>query len=204
MYKDIVRLLVIVAVLVLIGGSISAFAGRQTAVGLPGIRQDDLDRMSNAGTVVSAGPEMQAILVQTGTAGGIVHQLDQRVGMAFFRITESPRGTCYGVGLADNPQARLNQLECGTAFPSAGQPILDASVVERSAAGQLRVLQAQGWAADGVASVEVIDARDLVVAQAEVAQNIYAIDGTALRGVAGIKLIARDRMGSIVYTQPYE
>lgn len=204
MSKSKARLLTIVSVLVVAGAFAAILVGRNVAVGAsPSPPREDLERVSNAGTDVGPSARMQAVLERTGTAGGVVRNQGHRADKAFYRLTGTPRGTCYGIGFKTGAETDLNQIECGSTFPSTDQPILDASVIEEDQTGAVRVVEVQGWAADGVASVAVLDASDRVVAEARVSRNIYAIDAEALRSGDGVKLIARDRNGSVVYTQQY-
>jgi hypothetical protein len=78
----------------------------------------------------------------------------------------------------------LDAIACPGAFPTNDAPVLDLSVIEANLkTGDLRIDVLQGWAADGVKTVEAVDAQGGVVGTASVRQNIYGLDLTNMSGL---------------------
>lgn len=163
----------------------------------------DLGTISNQGVAISAGANMQAVLTRTGTTGGSIRQLGRRADRVFYRLIGTKRGDCYGSGFGAGPTAQLHEFECGSPFPSRDQPVLDASVVERTSGGILRVIDVHGVAADGVAKVRILDDEENLVAEAAVTDNIYLIDPLALSRGNGTQVVAEDTSGAIVFTRQF-
>jgi hypothetical protein len=121
-------------------------------------------------------------------------------GRTFFRLEGWRRGvTCWGGGRASGPgTVTLGSFGCGTHFPSRKQPIMDFGAMQQSRAG-FRVLRVDGFAADAVASVELI-AEDGTVTRQTVSRNVFSF-GAPPQGA--LRLVARTADGAAVAERSY-
>jgi hypothetical protein len=128
-----------------------------------------------------------------------VYLLAQRADRAFYRIT-GPHGTCYGAGPATQVGFVTGE-ECpaGT-FPTRGLPVLDYSVYEATShdrAGGLSLFRAEGFAADGVASVAFMRPSGQVALRLPVRGNVF-FSAAPPRGPIAT-LVAYDASGQEVW-----
>lgn len=121
--------------------------------------------------------------------------LATRDGISFYAARRPDGHYCFAVD-----SARRKGLGCdmgspaGAFFPSPQRPIFDFS---RFSHGERLV----GFAADGVASVSLIDASGAVIASAPVIDNVYA-NASPPPGAAGVE--ALDAHGKVVYRRGFD
>jgi hypothetical protein len=102
-----------------------------------------------------------------------------RDGRAFYEI-DSARGRCFGVGSAEaigDPGGEI--CPTGAPFPSTDRPVLDFSVYEARPGGdrdQLTIFRIEGFAADGVAAVGVLNRAQRVSLRVRVLDNVYEVN----------------------------
>jgi hypothetical protein len=153
-----------------------------------------LHAFSNPGSAVSATARQQAVLAMTGTQGKL-RLLANYGSDAYFQVAGSPRGTCFAIG---GPQT-LDVIDCDPNFPSE-EPVLDVSVVHTDSAGNASFYRVEGWASDGVGSVEVEDATGAAIAEVPVQNNIYSIDPESLP-TGAVTIVAKDQSGADIFTK---
>jgi len=113
-------------------------------------------------------------------------------GRNFYRLHDAKGAPCYAVGDSAPSAHRLAAIACAPDFPSPEQPMLDFTVLQRHANGDV-VVRAEGLAADGVAEVALIDEEGKALSEAPVVDNAFAfpkIAGSSVRG-----LVAYDTAG---------
>jgi hypothetical protein len=150
-------------------------AGTSATGSTPG---GDLAEISNEGQPVDPDPGMRQELANVGAIA--VSRLAARDHRTFFRLMRPDGGICYTVNSTGEPD-RLGNTSCPTvpaSFPSPRLPVLDLSVFESTShvIGETRLVAAQGFAADGVATVALLDRGGRIVAHARAADNVYALD----------------------------
>jgi hypothetical protein len=116
-------------------------------------------------------------------------------GRSFYRVGASAH-PCYGAGRAGAAWP-LGVIMCRNAppyFPSPEMPVLDLSVVgmDRGDA-EMHYIRVQGLAADGVASIGVVDRDGATVARLPVRGNVYGAE--SLPTATGVRLVALDGNG---------
>jgi hypothetical protein len=177
-----------------------ALAGGSTSSALPTPR---FDHISNAGTPVANVSAHDADTLTSSGAKASLSLLAERGGTAFYSAPADTGAVCYGSGSATT--GHLAVLECPHAadtasfdFPSKDRPILDMSAsVFNADTRTTSVVELSGFAADGVASVGIIDENG-VVHSAKVIDNVYQFD---LPRVATKALIAIDSNGNEIFRQ---
>lgn len=115
-----------------------------------------------------------------------VFLLATRGDRAFYRVGTPPTSNCYGVGNASSLGV-FDGMRCS----DASAPFIDFSVIEMSRPNpnEVKLLRVEGIAADGVASIGVIDVTGKVVARTPVIGNVYSMSSPpkgALRGLAAL------------------
>ena len=120
----------------------------------------------------------------------------RREGVSFYAARRSDGTFCFAVDSGGTRQGVGcdNGSPAGAAFPSPQRPIIDLS---RFSGGRRLV----GFAADGVASVALIDASGATIASAPVVDNVYA-DLSPPAGAAGVT--ALDANGTVVYRRTFD
>jgi hypothetical protein len=140
-------------------------------------------------------PAMRAALQRAGAvAPG--RMLALRDGRAFIEFDRATGGNCYGIRRRE--VARFS-FTCWSDFPSTAHPLLDQSVFGANVGEPIHVIEAQGFAADGVAAVAVEDATGTTVARTSVVGNVYSIEGLP---ATGIRLVALDGSGRVLFAVP--
>ena len=118
--------------------------------------------------------------------------LAQRDGISFYAARRPDDVVCFAV---DSEQGEGVGCDLGSPagarFPSAQRPIIDFSAT----GGQLA-----GFAADGVASVALVDAANATIATAPVIDNVYA---TADVATSGVGVEALDAQGTVIYRHTF-
>jgi hypothetical protein len=154
------------------------------------------DHLSNVGTPVVVSRRNADILVN-GAGKPVLNHLGTRDGMMFYAGPGSAGGQCYALGAAKTGGiVVLGCLDPAAPFPSKDVPILDMSGI----AGDPRthtvtLLELSGFAADGVATVGLIDVNG-VLHSAEVRENIYYAN---LPQVQARALVAVDLSGKEIF-----
>jgi hypothetical protein len=101
-----------------------------------------------------------------------------RDGRAFYAL-DTANGRCFGVGFADaigDPGGEA--CPAGAPFPSASRPLLDFSVYEGAPGtdrDQLTIFRIEGFAADGVAAVGVMNRAQKIGLRVPVSDNVYVL-----------------------------
>jgi hypothetical protein len=162
--------------------------------------EDPFSRISNQGTPVPATAETRRTLRRLGISdASTVYRLAVRDGRAFYRLGANRRGVaCYSSGRPQEP-GLIGSASCASGFPSRVQPVLDFTSVELSRDGSVRLLRAEGIAADAVATIELVDRAGAVLATAPVEENVYVLRPPP-RGVSG--LVGRAAGGEAVFRRP--
>ena len=177
-----------------------------TSQGLSGIRSVGADPyLSSVGTVVTPSGQAAELMARavnpdfTGSVTG-VDLLSSQDGRGLYRI-ETERSTgCYAArpaGAANGLVTELTIVVCpiDPAFPSAEQPLLDLSV-RNTAGGKTYLSRIEGFAADGVASIDLLRADGSTISTILVRDNTYEADTNATSAVTSI--VARDDAGNEV------
>jgi hypothetical protein len=173
------------------------------AVAVPAVAfADDIGRLlglSNQGTPVATNSlSRDTSLEQAMQEFGFpttLHLLGTRDGITFY-AAQKPDGTyCFAVTETSTPaggQRPPSDVGCDGAFPSAGAPVSVFPVGGRFA----------GFAADGVASVALVDDSGATLATANVKDNLF-VGGTMPTGPIIVEALdAGGRVLSITHTQP--
>lgn len=163
-------------------------------------RLGDLLGISNEGTPVATSSLPLAQVTKLDDAlqelgmPSTLQLLGTRDGISFYAARNADGHFCAAIdtgALVGGKGVGCDVADNG--FPSPGRPIFDWS---RWSHGT----QVAGFAADGVASVELYDASGATVATVPVVDNLYAESG--LPGGAGLR--ALDANGNVLYTEPFD
>jgi hypothetical protein len=115
--------------------------------------------------------------------------LGTRDGIDFYAAQRPGGQFCFAVvSSSDGPPRAASDVGCDGAFPSRGDPVSVSWVGGRLA----------GFAADGVASVEVLDASGATLATAGVRDNLFVGGSAAPTGAVTIRSL--DANGNVVST----
>lgn len=164
----------------------------------------DLFGFSSSGTAptVPIAPDSLSILSRVGSTPDVVRLLATRDGKAFYAARSASGQLCVGVADAAVAALSFEQLQCtrgGDAFPSPTVPVLQTSpVYGREGSNDVFVQQLAGFAADGVAKVQVTGPSG-VVASADVSDNVFAVP-VPNQPVTSIEALAQD--GTKIWSGP--
>jgi hypothetical protein len=157
-----------------------------------------LSRFSTAGKQVRLAKTEARVARLMGADS--VYLLERQNNRAYYRVT-GPNGTCYGAGPAKEV-GFITGEECPEgSFPTRGRPVLDYSVYESSSRARsegLSLFRAEGFAADGVASVAFLDPNGEVVLRIPVRRNVFSATVPRGRGAVAM-LVAYDSSGQEVW-----
>jgi hypothetical protein len=118
-----------------------------------------------------------------------------------FRAGRAGTSACYGSGKLRNGALDVLQLDC-TPFPSAARPVLDEIGVDASSrAGGGTLLFVEGFAADGVAQMQLVADSGEVLAAARVDGNVFRFEGIDGIHQTGTKLLALDSDRRVVWSR---
>jgi hypothetical protein len=118
--------------------------------------------------------------------------LAQRDGIGFYAARRPDGVVCFAVDAGQSKAVGCDLgSPTGARFPSPQRPIIDFSRI----GGRLA-----GFAADGVASVALVDAAGSTIATAPVVDNVYANADVASGGV-GVE--ALDAQGAVIYRHTF-
>lgn len=168
-------LLTVAASVLATAGSLAFLRGGDATGSTPGGK---LAEISNSGQAIAPGPNQQEELQIVGAMSA--RRLALRDGRAFYRLARRDGSVCYSVN-ATRVEDRIGGTMCphtASAFPSPARPILDFSLFEATShvRGDTRVVNGQGFAADGVASVALLDETGQMIARAPTSNNVYTLD----------------------------
>ena len=193
------KILLGLAVTIAVAAALALVLGRSATSSVPG---GALAAFSNHGRPVDAGPGQARELDNVGATSAWL--LARRNGRTFYRLATAAGGVCYAINNVPDPDHIGNTScpELPTSFPTPSNPVLDLSVFEATAEDRdnFHVFQAQGFAADGVESIALVDARGGVITRTRVADNVYALD--VPRGRVASAVVARDADGTEVFRVP--
>jgi hypothetical protein len=178
---------------VLLFGIAAAIAVAVAVRGAHGSSRAGVFRLSNRGVPITASHGARRAF---GAAS--VQLLAARDGRAFYEL-DTADGHCFGVGSASN-LGDLGGEVCpqGTAFPSASRPTLDFSVYEGQTVDRddMRLFRIEGFAADGVAAVGIVNRAGHVGWRVPVSKNVYVLSHVP-PGLTGA-VVALDDGGSVI------
>ncbi len=162
----------------------------------------ELAKMSNHGEPVDPGPGQRHELQNVGASGASL--LAARNARSFYRLSRDDGSVCYAVN-SSTDEDRIGNTVCPltpTSFPTPTAPVLDLSVFESTShvPGDFHVVAAQGFAADGVVAVALLDQRGHTIARRRAAGNVYAIDVPP--GRVAMTVAAYDADGAEVFRVP--
>jgi hypothetical protein len=162
----------------------------------------ELAQMSNDGQPVDLGPGQRQELENVGaTRASLLAVRDNR---AFYRLLREDGTVCYAVNSTNEPDHVGNTVCPLTplSFPTPTQPVLDLSIFESTShvIGDVHVVAAQGFAADGVATVALLDRDGRVIARGRPVGNVYAVD--VATGRLATTVVAYDRRKAEVFRVP--
>lgn len=135
---------------------------------------------------------------------GAVTLLDTHEGHNFFRIATSGSHDCYGIGKAGAAWP-LSDVSCRAAapyFPSPDEPLLDDSIVGAdSSTESVHFLRVEGFAADGVSAIRVLDSSGKLLSTVPVDENVYD-SGPSGVAAGAARIEAVDAVGNVLATVP--
>jgi hypothetical protein len=182
-----------------LGGTVAVLVLTRTATGSsPG---GELAQMSNEGQTVEPGGGQREELQNVGAVA--VSRLATRAGRTFYRLLQADGTICYAIDTTGGDH--VGNTSCppaGTVFPTPSNPVLDLSIFESTShtAGEDHVVAAQGFAADGVKTVALLDRAGHVVARDRTSGNVYAVDVPG--GKVAASIVAYDSKHAEVYRVP--
>lgn len=158
----------------------------------------DATALSNRGgpTIAIRGLSMKLAPIRAG------HVLAIRHRRVFYRLSAVNGSPCFGVGFATDVGSP-GSVECPKGgFPSGGNPVLDFSVYEgtRHDLKELSLFRVEGFAADGVASVQFLRPNGDVALTVPVTGNVYSAANVPKGPIAGFA--ALDKEGKRLWRSP--
>lgn len=117
-------------------------------------------------------------------------------GRAFYRFSGKAGDDCYATGSSAQAPVQFGTIACPKGFPTE-QPILDQSVFKFYPSGMVKPLALQGFAADRVARVAVVDAGGTAYST-PVVNNVYFLAN--LPDVAVTRLVAFDASDTQIFS----
>jgi hypothetical protein len=183
------RLTLAVSLAVVVAVPAVAFAGR---IG-------DLLGISNGGTTVSTsdvlpGADKLDQAMQELKVGGTMQYLGMLNGTSFYATRNADGHFC----LAIDHVAAQYEKGFGCDLNADGFPSADVQVLAFPPVGRL-----QGVAADGVATVELLDASGNVIASTPVTNNLFESDASIPDGEAA-SIVTLDANGNVTSTRPLQ
>lgn len=179
---------IIAVALVAVGAVFGSFAGGVSAND-PQADPAALERFSAEGQISAIGDANRRLLddppgLLAGTQPkltGRAFVLAERAGHRFYRLETPGNRICMAIAPIAG-SGSFDTLSCPRGFPSAEVPLFDRSVVQADKESGVRMLRVEGFAADGVTSVGVVDAAGRLVAETPVDENVYAFAIVPLGG----------------------
>jgi hypothetical protein len=161
----------------------------------------ELAQISSEGQPVDLGNGQQKELENVGAVAA--SRIATRGGRAFYRLQRTDGTVCYAVDtLGGDHLGNTSCPEPANSFPTASNPVLDFTVFESTShvPGDVHVVSAQGFAADGVKSVALLDRSGHAVVRERTSRNVYVLDVPA--GRVASSLVAYDAKHAEVYRVP--
>ena len=183
------RMLLIV---VLVAGVATSLAIAIAVQGAHGSSRADLSRFSARGRrITPSSGAAHAFRVQSGRL------LAVRDGRAFYEL-DTADGRCFGVGSAASIGDPGGEACPREPFPSASRPTLDFSVYEGHTPSRddLTLYRIEGFAADGVAAVGILNRAGQVALRVPVSDNVYVLSHVP-PGLSGV-VVALDNGGAVI------
>jgi hypothetical protein len=146
-----------------------------------------LSKFSNKGT-------------RTVLRGRTAYLLAQRGNARFYRTQSQMLGTCYGMTRSGKGVFRFCPSK---PFPTATTPALAFPGVQLDKAHNATLFDFAGFAADGVAQVELLDPTGETMATAQVDKNVFTLNVTGKPLRHGAKAVFKDADGNTILTQQY-
>ena len=151
--------------------------------GAPGSGRPDLSRFSTHGRVVRV----------QGHPGTLIATRD---GRSFYRYATAD-GRCFAIGSAADASIGVEACLSSDTFPSIAHPLLDLSIYESRShdrSDELTLYRVEGFAADGVAAVGVVNRAGNIGLRVPVSDNVYVLNNVP-PGLTG-SIVALDRGGA--------
>jgi hypothetical protein len=182
-----------------VAAAIALVVGTSATGSTPG---GELAQMSNDGQPIDASAGQRQELENVGAISA--SRLAVRDGRTFYRLIRSDGSVCYAVN-STSDRDRIGNTSCPaapTSFPSVGLPVLDLTVFESTShvLGDTHVVASQGFAADGVTTVALLDQNGKAVARARASDNVYTVD--VPQGRVATTVVAYDRKKAEVFRVP--
>lgn len=196
------QLLIGVCIAVIAVGGVGAYAALG-ARGTSSANEASLSRVSSKGAPIAL-PAGRARDDLERAGYGSVALIGSHGGRSILQISRTNGKPCYGSGKVNAawPIGRFVCQNGPSPFPSAQHPILDFSLAVASVGDRLpHYEQISGVAADGVATVNVLDEGGDILLKLPVSENSYSADTSSL-GAKAVELQAVDASGAVVATLP--
>jgi hypothetical protein len=136
--------------------------------------------------------------------GQMVNLLSARNGRAFY-TEERDGSTCFGIGslnLQGEVVPGIGACPSKGSFPSNARPVLAVTGVEmRKGDASGTITSVEGFASDGVATVEFVRPDGSVEAKDQVTSNTFWLDVKGMALDRSRVLIAKDEHGKVIYRE---
>ena len=182
--------------------AISAGGATYAATTAKGVSSGTLSRISARGTLIKLPRADRRAKRLRGSGITVVTLLGTAGGENLYRVGQQSGHACYGAGRT-GAKWPLGVITCRIAspyFPSPEMPILDMSGAGMEwGHGPMHFLQVAGVAADGVASIGILDENGTVIESIPVHGNIY---GASSLPADAVSLQARDASDHVLTQVP--
>lgn len=171
--------------------------------GDPGVLSGDALTLSTveSASSISLRPAAATFLERLGLGVTSERQLRRTsTGVGFHVLDTAERGRCFALSAA---LERFDFVACPEmSFPSP-YPVVDASAAYAPPREQPRLISVQGFAVDGVETIEVVDRAGRVVTAEPLVDNTYWVDPWRLGDDAvEVRGLARD--GAVVFSSRFD
>lgn len=155
--------------------------------------------VSNRGTLVPPTLNDQKVLDARPDFVGEIYLLQSLGGRDFYRVPRTDGTDCWATS-SNSAEVRLETWVCSPDFPEQ-RAVVDFSVFGADKADpELRVVSAQGIAADDVAEIRLVSRTNQRVRSIAVRDNIYSLRAQDLPSSATpVALEAVDRDGNVLF-----
>lgn len=173
-------------------GIAAALAVAIAVRGAHGSSRTNLYRFSTHGQRITPSKGAKhAFRVQSGRL------LAVRDGRAFYEL-DTADGRCFGIGSAAKIGDPGGEVCPQAPFPSASHPTLDFSVYEGNAPARdgLTLFRIEGFAADGVSAVGILNRVGHLALRVPVSDNVYVLSHVPA-GLSGV-VVALDSDGAVI------
>lgn len=153
---------------------------------------------------MSAGGQILTIVDAPGRVARVLHVVN---GRAFYTRTDAEGNECYGRGRLAGAAVEIGSEKClidPSGFPSTERPVLESLGVEvRKSDGRVTLWRLEGFAADGVATVELVRPSGTAIVRGAVTSNTFKLPVAGKGFADGVTLVARNGDGDVVYRHVY-